>query len=59
MAAWKIKEVCCNSLNELNIFIEENNIEISQKDLFERGEKIFNINCGFLLKKTIFRLQTY
>ena len=26
MAAWKIKEVCCNSLNELNIFIEENNI---------------------------------
>lgn len=26
MAAWKIKEVFCNSLNELNIFIEENNI---------------------------------
>ncbi len=29
MAAWKIKEVCCNSLNELNIFIEENNISPS------------------------------
>lgn len=27
-------------------FCEENNIQISKKDLLERGEKIFNINCG-------------
>ena len=31
MAAWKIKEVCCNSLNELNIFIEEDLIKYQFK----------------------------
>ena len=49
MAAWKIKEVCCNSLNELNIFIEENNISPSNVLKYETTFDQIKQNIKYIL----------